>query len=432
MRHSASLWKRLFLLLAAILLGTALLAGGYLAYVWYRFAPPDAVGARITVPGGTLESVSREWFAQGTAALRGGWLVPPAWRVADAALDQVEVLQTTEDGGFVQLDYTVHLKGWFQQKAAANLEAFPTETPGVYTGQTVLQWRCSGAVWVLEARMRPAAWQLQSPEMQAQREIPQPVHYLLPEGVAETYYIADETLWVTYDGGASFTAVPDGYALVCRTTGGAWQEDLGGNGCLVSRACTAFVGYDDAGAWLLYSLDGGGSWQRSLITEYGYRANSFISSTGEGYYVTVAVDRAAGSDYYETYRSADLEHWEPVSPGGEDPASLCSNLTCVYWAAEDTAYYCRRTGEAWRVTAGAATPITWPEPADTVARLGYMPFDCAERMYTAEGVLYLVVGQGDDGDYTRDGRQIRALYRSTDGVYFEFVEERPDDRQQAG
>ena len=105
MRHSASLWKRLFLLLAAILLGTALLAGGYLAYVWYRFAPPDAVGARITVPGGTLESVSREWFAQGTAALRGGWLVPPAWRVADAALDQVEVLQTTEDGGFVQLIY---------------------------------------------------------------------------------------------------------------------------------------------------------------------------------------------------------------------------------------------------------------------------------------------------------------------------------------
>ena len=47
--------------------------------------------------------------------------------------------------------------------------------------------------------------------------------------------------------------------------------------------------------------------------------------------------------------------------------------------------------------------------------------------------LYLVMGQGDDGDYMKDGKLSEALYRSEDGVNFSFVEETADDTpEQAG
>ena len=51
----------------------------------------------------------------------------------------------------------------------------------------------------------------------------------------------------------------------------------------------------------------------------------------------------------------------------------------------------------------------------------------------ADGILYVVVGQGEDGDYIRDGKLAEALYQSEDGVNFSFVEEIADDTpEQAG
>ena len=48
-------------------------------------------------------------------------------------------------------------------------------------------------------------------------------------------------------------------------------------------------------------------------------------------------------------------------------------------------------------------------------------------------MLYSVVGQGDDGDYVKDGKLAEALYQSQDGKMFTFVEEIADDTpDQAG
>ena len=56
-----------------------------------------------------------------------------------------------------------------------------------------------------------------------------------------------------------------------------------------------------------------------------------------------------------------------------------------------------------------------------------------EKMYEKDGILYVVMGQGDDGDYMKDGKLAEALYRSEDGVNFSFVEEIADDTpEQAG
>ena len=77
--------------------------------------------------------------------------------------------------------------------------------------------------------------------------------------------------------------------------------------------------------------------------------------------------------------------------------------------------------------------IEIPEAVEVTSELGFNPFDTVDKMYEKDGVLYAVVGQGDDGDYVKDGKLAEALYQSQDGVTFTFVEEIADDTpEQAG
>ena len=65
--------------------------------------------------------------------------------------------------------------------------------------------------------------------------------------------------------------------------------------------------------------------------------------------------------------------------------------------------------------------------------LDLIPLIQWKKMYEEDGILYAVMGQGDDGDYIKDGKLAEALYRSEDGVNFSFVEEIEDDTpEQAG
>ena len=59
--------------------------------------------------------------------------------------------------------------------------------------------------------------------------------------------------------------------------------------------------------------------------------------------------------------------------------------------------------------------------------LGFNPYDSIDSFYEKDGVLYMVVGQGDDGDYVKDGKLSEALYQSDDGSSFSFVKEIADD-----
>ena len=183
---------------------------------------------------------------------------------------------------------------------------------------------------------------------------------------------------------------------------------------------TGFVAGND----LLYSLDQGQSWQTSHISDYPNLAESFLSRTDGGYYVTFAVDRSLGNDYYATFFSADLKNWESVNSkeGG------WSGLTCSFWTKSGTGYYAQGEslymtpdgGESWQ-------QIEIPEAEEVTSRLGFNPYDTVEQMYEKDGLLYLVVGQGDDGDYVKDGNLMEALYSSQDGTVFTFVEEIADD-----
>ena len=128
-----------------------------------------------------------------------------------------------------------------------------------------------------------------------------------------TYYIENEVLYVTYDGGENFVEVPDGYEKVCTMANGSYNELLPYNSYLVTEEFTAFVTHNS----LLYSTDKGETWKESQIYAGAYRANVYVSMTDNGCYVTLAVDRSLGSDYYQTFCSQDLETWTACAESGD-------------------------------------------------------------------------------------------------------------------
>lgn len=413
---------------AAGLLFSFLLFGGIKEIAWrFYYTEPVSVGFVQSGSEGDIEKVSWEWFKENMNARRG-WRVPYSVRVDEAWIDKTEILEP----GYIQLNYTIRPAST-NLTVIMNLDLICTEYRNRYSGQKVLHWEYENGVWVLEDIMSPVQYQIQSPEFQEELRQPQTQHYAMAENVDGTYVAEDEILYVTYDGGEHVQEVPDGYEKVCRETNGTYNELLPAGSYIVSQQFTAFAAYSQAGCSLLYSLDAGVTWQESFIYAGGYKANSFISKTADACYVTFACDRSLGSDYYTTYRSADFRTWEKV----QIPQETQSNLTLAYWSESGTGYYAKQDSYLYVVSEeneqGAnIIAVNYPAAQEIIDELKVDPFDTPEYMYEENGVLYMVVGQGDDGDYTRDGKMVKALYQLEDGSHFVFVKEIEDTTQLAG
>lgn len=416
--------KKKILLSAAGFLAATLLAAGFREVVWYRFEMRPVVGETVTSSMYDLEEMSWRWFSSYFEQFKG-WSVPYDYRITDARIDNMEVLTDLETP-YVQLDYTIHVAS-ANDRIVQNLELIGTDTRRVYSGQMVIRWEDNGDnTYTIAEKLRPVQYQIMTPEFREEQNTPQTEHYLMRTDEPMTYYIENEVLYVTYDSGESFVEVPDGYEKVCVQANGAYNELLAYNSYIVTEEFTAFV----AGDSLLYSTDMGETWTESLIYQGAHRANAYVSMTDNGCYVTLAVDRSLGSDYYQTFCSQDMETWTAV----QSPEMGWSNLTCSFWTKDGKGYYAK--GESLSMTEdnGASfQEIVIPEAVEVTAGLGFNPFDTVERMYEEDGILYAVVGQGDDGDYVKDGKLAEALYQSQDGKTFTFVEEIADDTpDQAG
>lgn len=431
------------LALAAVVLAVY---GWVYFYVWGRFEVPQIVGSTVTSHTNDLEQVSEDWFAAFFQQYEG-WQVPPDYRIRNARINSVELLEY----GCVQINYTVYTARE-DSAVVQELGLIWTGTRRIYENQLVVRWEQAADQWQVAESMRPAGYQIAySPEIRAEREHPEPEHYAIQADAGMTYYIADGTLYVTYDGGESLVEVPDGYDLVCRDENGNYHEKLAYNSCVITPEFTGFIAF--SGAWpdeaalLLYSTDGGASWQTERICGGGYWANSFLSRTESGVYATFAVDRALGNDCYATFYSEDFKTWERIEQPGHQ-----SNYTCVYWATDDVGYYPAgnrsvteeledgttretiKTNEFYLTRDNGASYqlLEYPQDEALVESLGFDPFDTMEKMYREDGIIYLVVGQGDDGDYLEDGVLVSALYRSEDGEHFTLAGHIDNTMKEAG
>jgi hypothetical protein len=422
---------RIFLRIFITALGLALLAGAVtLGIIWGSYSSPAVVGS--TATGETDVERSQNWLMDYMSQV-DNWRVPPSRRLTSITIDEPEDL----GDGCVQLNFsftTLLTNARFNDEFGQCVDSHEGHN---YSGSLVLRWENGVIVEV----MRPAAWQIAySPEIQEEREQPETQHYATSTYNGQAYLVENETLYVTYDDGATYIEVPSGYDYVCRRTSGGNQERLTSNQYIVTSDLTAFIIYNenDFTASLYYSTDEGQTWTTSLIAD-GYQANSFLSLTTDGVYATFATDRAAGSDYYATYFSSDLSSWTDIPLPSNN-----RNYTCVYWPETGVGYYSGgevedSSGEtsiqhyATFDNGASYQSIECPPVWSYVEQCGGVnPFDMLDEMYDIDGVRYMVIGQGDDGDLTVDGKQIKLRYSSTDGMNFEFDEQETDSVEYAG
>ena len=392
--------------------------------VWSVFRPPELIGEKAV--GIDIENIGIRVTEAYFEKLKG-WKVPYDYRIIEAKLERVEILKELEED-YVQLDYKVRAASACSQ-VISNLGLVGAEELYTYYWQTVLHFEKKDGIWTVDKRMRPVEYQLQSPSMIEEFKRQQTQHYKMQTNKEMGYYIRDGVLQVTYDGGETFKEVKDGYEMVCITPNGTYDELLMENSYIVTPEFTAFVAYPEEGVSLLYSTDEGSTWKTSKISDMGYRANTFVSKSESKYYVTSAVDRTGGSDYYVTFVSEDLKTWTRI----HQPEWMYSNLSCVYWNNADVGYYAK--GDLCYMSKDGGNSFSQmqiPMAEEIVSKLGFNPFDTIEMMYEENGITYMVIGQGDDGDYAKDGKIIKALFRSEDGEIFTFAEEIMDSVELAG
>lgn len=415
--------KKTFIAKTAAFLLAAML---FLAFIWSRYQEPVITETQIpeTQVGNSLSKATEVWFRQ-WADEHQGWDVPPAYRLQESDITQLVPLPD----GYIELHYQTRIPFW-NRWAVQNLSLIPTQTPNIFDGQLVLQWERDEGFLKIVQTMTPVQYQLQTDEFYIESQTPQSVPILPDLSSEQTCYAVDGVLYVTYDGGESSIEVPDGYESICASPNGGYDEYIPEQSRIVSRELTAFVLYSNDQTSLLYSTDAGQSWRESVVCDGGFRANTFLSKTDSFCYLTFTVDRTGGRDYYCSFRSSDLSSWERI----DGPQEIMSNVSCVYWQNDNTGYYDGGAAGFWRTGDGGRSYTLYPLPQfeKVIDRIGYNPYDLLESMYENDGVLYMVIGQGDDGDYALGGKLLKGIFASDNGIDFRFIEERKDDIVAAG
>lgn len=413
---------------AAALLASVVVAGAYRELEWNAFFPPKVEGGGIQGVSDSeqldLKDISSEWFEYYIEDLTGT-KIPYDYRVTRAEVENIDILEDN----YVQLDATIWAAS-ANQSIVNNLGLISTGKRYQYQYQKVLKWEKEGDTWVIDASMSPVQYQIQTPEFQEEIRRPQTEHYALQMDKEMTYYIDDGVLYVTYDAGETFREVKDGYEKVCKEVNGTYQEFISDNSYVITPEFTAFVGYSNGKTSLIYSTDQGETWLEREIYDGGFKANTFLAKTENRCYATFAVDRSLGSDYYATFWSDDMQTWNSI----DLPETFWTNLTGSFWPDDMTGYYAKYSN-TFNVTKDGGVSfqeMQYPEPQEVIDEIGFNPYDTMEEMYVENGVIYMVVGQGDDADYVKDGELMKALYESQDGVNFTFVKEIVDTTQLAG
>lgn len=453
---------RPLLLVCLILLTLVFIAAAVLSAFWLRYEEPGIPGQVIPAlsategdsgTAGTGVGSSGEEAGAGTEAAPDGaaldeasvvpavgqwfgqWVeqhrsltVSPSFQLSGGSATQVQWLgladeRSQENGGttaWVQVDVVLHPR----------LPAIEHFTSSAFTGQsTVLYRRGSQVVGQLVLELSPTAggYRVISVITPVQYQISTdpslleepPVEILPDTSVPATYRIREGELAVTYDSGATWITVPGGYEGVTAAASSLPRTSLDRGGYVVSPEFTGFLSYGpDNGQGqevsLLYSLDAGTSWQRSVIGQ-GDPQTSFVSHAEGTVGVGFAVDRALGSSYYGAWR-AQVEAQEPDAgltwQKVPVPSAVTNDMTLATWVSPSLGIFGNDRGSlAITQDAGASfTQAAIPQASELVSALGFDPFDTPVAAQAVDGVIEVVIGQGADADYAEDGEIQEAVF----------------------
>ncbi|WP_172119642.1 WD40/YVTN/BNR-like repeat-containing protein [Actinomyces faecalis] len=454
---------RPLLLVCLVLLTLLFIAAAVLTAFWLRYEEPSIPGQVIPALSAT-ESDSGQagpgvgrsgegagtgtQAAQGEAALDeasvvpavgrwfGQWVeqhhsltVSPSFQLSGGSATQIQWLGPADE----RIQETSGIRAWVQVDVALHprLPAIEHFTSSALTGESTAFYRDGSQVrgqLVLELAPADGGYRVLTVSTPVQyqihtdpslREEPSPAEVLPDASVPATYRIREGELAVTYDSGSTWTTVPDADDGVIATANGSPRTSLDRGGYVVSPEFTGFLSYGpDRGqaqeVSLLYSLDSGASWQRSVIGQ-GDAQTSFVSYADGVVGVAFAVDRALGSSYYGAWRSqvdagtpgAALT-WEKVSV----PDAVTNDMTLATWVSPNLGIFGNGRGSLAITQDGGASfmEADIPHATELVAGLGFDPFDTPIAAAMVDGVIEIMIGQGQDADHSEDGRIQEAVF----------------------
>lgn len=440
--NKASSRKKLYNLAAWLCTVLLIAAAGYFGYCKYmmsKIKPP--VGFSIEVDKKDLALAGTKWLEAYTEQYRKSY-VPRYQRLVKYSASNIEV----KEAGVLQIDFSIVTKK-LDERTSFKWDGFLEQNS--VKCQWVIWFKEEAAsngnyIYTAEKLQRPAGYDLEKYQTSGQKErdeYKQKYEAEIPyEKKQYTYKIENKTCYVSYDEGSTWKQVPVSIdKLTAVGDGRPYLNKLQEGSFVITPKKTAFVygGTREGPLMVIYSEDMGDTWKSTEISRTLESARVRFCSfpTATAGYVIAAGDRAMSQEIQIIYKTTDGgASWKEVGKGPrtsllqsggfvEDNLGFISYPTIQ--GAETNFYRSEDGGKTFE-------PIILPVVKQEYIGIIVEPFIQPETPYFEGGQLFLLVGQGPQGDFK--GGTVMAKFKSTDrGKTWSFVElVEPPAKNEAG
>lgn len=412
---------------------------GYCKFMMSKIKPPE--GFSIEVDKKDLALAGTKWLEAYTEQYRKNY-VPRYKRLVEYSTSKIEV----KEAGVLQIDFSIVTKK-LDERSSSEWNG------GLGQNRVKCQWvlwfkeeaASDGKyIYTVEKLQRPAGYDLEKYQTSGQKErdeYKQEYEVEIPyEKKQYTYKIENKTCYVSYDKGSTWKHVPVSIEkLTAVGDGRPYLNKLQEGSFVITPKKTAFVygGTGEIPLTVIYSEDMGNTWKTTEISttieSVRVRICSFPTATAG--YVIVARDRSMSQEIQTIYNTSDGgASWKEVGNGPrtsllQSGGFVESNLGFMSYpkiqGAETNFYRTEDGGKTFE-------PIILPVVKQEYIGVTVEPFIQPETPYFEGGQLFLLVGQGPQGDFK--GGSLMAKFKSTDGgvswSFVEFVE--PPSENEAG
>ena len=404
---------------------------GYYKYEQSKMTYKEAEGYSITAETENITLVGVKWLDAYLAQYQRKY-VPGNMKIDDYEIEDITVLD--EENKVIQIDFSTKPKSDEPNYSEADSQLQDgIEEESKLKYQWVLWFNTTAGendetIYEVYKIQRPAGYDLEQYNTSGQREIDEYEQEYMDEIPYEekkyTYKIENETCFVSYDYGETWIEVP--VALETLATvgdGNSYYNKLQEGSYLISPEKTSFVygGTHETGLMVIYTEDQGATWQTTEVDSQMQSVRvKFISfPTAEVGYIIAAGRRTMSQEGQVVYATSDGGETWNVRGSGPSTWLLRSGgfvdqnvgfMSYPKVEGEETNFY--RTEDGGKTFSPITLPIKeeWQEV-----------FIEPETPYEENGVLILLVGQGDEGDY--QGGRVMAKYQSEDrGITWDYVE----------
>jgi hypothetical protein len=423
--------KKLYKIAAWLCIVLLIAAAGYFGYCKYmmsKIKPPE--GFSIEVDKKDLALAGTKWLEAYTAQYRKGY-VPRYLRLVEYSTSNIEV----KEEGVIQIDFSIVTKKLDERTSS--------KWNGVLEQKSV---KCQWVLWfkeevasngnyiyTAEKLQRPAGYDLEKYQTSGQKEKDenkQKYEAEIPyEKKQYTYKIENKTCFVSYDEGSTWKRVPVSIEkLTAVGDGRPYLNKLQEGSFVITPKKTAFVygGTREAPLTVIYSEDMGETWKSTEIgttlESARIRFCSFPTET-EGY-IIAAGDRTMSQEIQIIYKTTDGgASWNKVGTGPrtsllQSGGFVEDNLGFMSYPkiqGAETNFY--RTEDGGKTFESITIPVVKQE----YLGMKLEPFIQPETPYVEGSQMFLLVGQGPQGDFK--GGTLMAKFKSTDrGKTWSFVE----------